>query len=194
MKTNFVTSAFALFICLIISVLPFNTACNSAKKSQKAKSHTTTRRTAPSTGSGTATSPSNTSSPTPNATTTPLPTESNSMIRFVKSNQLMPVLETAVQQNKPVFVEFYASWCAPCKTLEAEVFNTPEVSSFVNDNFIALKVNMDSEDGKGIAQIYDVEKLPTMLFLDKKGNELNRIIGTTTPGRFIRAGAEAIGK
>ena len=116
------------------------------------------------------------------------------MIAFIKSNRLMPVLEEAQKANKPVFVDFYASWCGPCKVLERDVFNTSEVSTFVNEHFVSVRISTETEDGKAVAQIYGVDKLPTMLFLDKKGVELDRIVGTTTPGRFIRSGAAALDK
>jgi thioredoxin 1 len=104
----------------------------------------------------------------------------------------MPVLEEANKQNKPVFVEFYASWCAPCKVLDKEVFNAPEVAKFINENYVSVKITTESEDGKAVAQLYNVESLPTMLFLDKKGNELKRMVGTTTTSRFIAAGKAAL--
>ena len=55
---------------------------------------------------------------------------------WMDSERLMPVLELAQQQNRPVFVEFYADWCAPCKVMEEELFTEPIVYAYFNSYFL----------------------------------------------------------
>jgi thiol-disulfide isomerase/thioredoxin len=188
--------SFSTFVFLTCAVISYGAmmGCRSSKKTTSTRPPKTSTRPRPNPQSDTdVAQPTSPAKPSP-TNPAPIETIAGSKIAFIKSNRLMPVLEEANKQNKPVFVEFYASWCGPCKTLEKEVFNTIEVSSFVNEHFVSVKISLDTEDGKAVAQLYAVEKLPSMLFLDKKGNEVNRIVGTTTPGRFIRAGADALEK
>jgi thiol-disulfide isomerase/thioredoxin len=189
MKTTSFSFVSLVLVALCALSLTLAPSCYSAKKSPKPKK-TTPRRTQPTTEDGSVT----TEPTSPPVVPEEILVETGAGINYIKSNKLMPILEMANAANKPVFVEFFASWCGPCKTLDKEVLSTKEVYSFVNENFVSVKINADSPDGKAVSQLYDVAALPTMLFLDKKGNELGRLVGMTTSGRFIRAGADALGK
>ncbi len=100
----------------------------------------------------------------------------------------MPVLEEAQRIQKNVFVAFEASWCTPCKVMESEIFTQPQVYELFNRKYINFKTDFDSETGKIIAQIYEVEKLPTVLLLDPKGVVLERHIGMATVAKMKEIG------
>jgi thioredoxin 1 len=105
-------------------------------------------------------------------------------IQWVDSDRLMPVLEEAQRLQKNVFVAFEASWCAPCKVMESEIFSQSAVYELYNRKFINFKTDFDSETGKTIAQIYEVEKLPTVLILNPQGVVLERYLGMATATRM----------
>lgn len=104
----------------------------------------------------------------------------------------MPVLEQAQREKKPVFVEFYASWCAPCKVMEEEVFTQVETFRYLNMNFLNFRTDYDSPSGKTIASIYEVKSLPTVLFLDPQGVVLERHIGMANPSVLQSLGDSAL--
>lgn len=103
----------------------------------------------------------------------------------------MPALEEAQRIQRPVFVEFSADWCAPCKLMEEEIFTIPTVYSLLNDRFVNFKVDFDKEAGRTIADIYEVSALPTILFLDPKGVVLERHTGGIGSGSFLTNMAHA---
>ena len=49
-------------------------------------------------------------------------------------------LAKARQENKPLFVDFYAVWCVPCKKMAQNVFTQEEVGKYFNAHFISLPI------------------------------------------------------
>jgi thiol-disulfide isomerase/thioredoxin len=116
-----------------------------------------------------------------------LPTDyAGGQILWTLSETLMPVLEEAQRINKPVFLEFSASWCVPCKVMEEEIFTQPVVYRVLNDRFINLKMDYDKQTTKTVASIYEVSSLPTILMLDPQGVVLQQHVGLMTVADFQR--------
>lgn len=73
--------------------------------------------------------------------------------------------------TKPVLVDFWASWCAPCNIL------TPILEKLVEDfegNFILAKTNLD--EAPLTAQKFGIERIPTVIFF-KKGKPVSGFVG-----------------
>lgn len=84
------------------------------------------------------------------------------------------ILNQALRQTKPVFIDFYADWCAPCKELDKQTFSSPEVVRLSND-FIMLKVDLTSADDpktEALREKYQARGVPTLVFLKPDGAEI----------------------
>jgi len=82
--------------------------------------------------------------------------------------------------DKPVLVDFYATWCGPCQFM-APVLN--EVGSQLKDKILVVKV--DTEKYPSIADKYRIEALPTFIIF-KDGEPYDRFEGALTVDQLIQ--------
>ena len=88
-------------------------------------------------------------------------------LTFTKSNFEAEVLNS----DKPVLVDFWASWCGPCRML------APTVDAIADDYAATVKVgkvNVDEENE--LAMRYNVASIPTLI-LFKDGKPAERTVG-----------------
>ena len=81
-------------------------------------------------------------------------------------------LAQAKRENKPIVIDFMASWCVPCRRMEKETFTDPQVAKLL-DQVVFLKV--DTDEHPDLAKSFDVEGLPDIRFLNPDGVEVRRL-------------------
>jgi len=72
--------------------------------------------------------------------------------------------------KKKVFINFYATWCSFCKMMDTNTFKDAAVIAYLNDNFIAVKVDVDKE--RNVAAQYSISPLPDVWFISEKGEAI----------------------
>ena len=90
------------------------------------------------------------------------------------------MLSVAMKEAKPIFIDFYADWCAPCKELDEKTYSTPEVVARSRD-FVMLKVDLTSADdpqAEMLRKKYQARGVPTLVFLTPDGREIPGLRGT----------------
>ncbi|MBN1271983.1 MAG: protein-disulfide reductase DsbD [Candidatus Aminicenantes bacterium] len=94
-------------------------------------------------------------------------------------------IEEAAVRSLPVFLDFYAEWCIPCKEMDAVTFVDQRVVD-MSRNFIMLKVDLTDRKDATIRHLrtkFDIRGVPTYVFLKPDGTEMKslRIVGFVKP-------------
>ena|GEM_PF-499835 len=90
---------------------------------------------------------------------------------------LEEALKKAQQEDKLILIDFFSTTCIPCIKLSRTVFRDPVMSGFINKHFISLKITDELSDYKDLKKKYNAWGLPTVLFLEGSGHEVDRNCG-----------------
>jgi uncharacterized protein YyaL (SSP411 family) len=85
-------------------------------------------------------------------------------------------------EYKKIFLHFYADWCHYCKVMADETFKDSALISYLNENFISIRVDFDRQSK--IVASYGVRGLPSTWFLTEHGEIIGRIPGYISAERL----------
>ena len=96
-----------------------------------------------------------------------LPSKSSTAVAAEQIPAFEAALKQSVSENKPLMIDFWASWCKNCTKMESTTFKSPDVLRRLDD-FIVFKFNaekMDAKDVKPILDYFKVLGLPTYIII-----------------------------
>lgn len=113
-----------------------------------------------------------------------------SHVEFKKVKSETELQQALAENNKPlVMLDLYADWCVACKEFEKETFSDPSVQKAFGD-MLLLQVDMtkNSEENRALMTKYKVLGLPTILFFNRDGKEIEggRVNGFMPPVEFLQ--------
>jgi thioredoxin:protein disulfide reductase len=96
-------------------------------------------------------------------------------------------LEAARARGEPVVLDFSADWCVPCREMEHTTFVDPTVVREAL-GFVRMRANLTAENQRNQAIIrqFNVEGVPTTVFIDATGKIRKRRVGYVGPVEFLR--------
>lgn len=129
----------------------------------------------------------------------------NSIAQEIKWVSLEDALALQKKKPKKIMMDVYTNWCGPCKMLDKNTFQNPDVAKYVNDNYYAVKFNAEGNDVvkyKGtsysnpgykaemasrrnsvhdLTRILKVNAYPTIVFFDEQGELIFPLRGYQNP-------------
>jgi len=80
-------------------------------------------------------------------------------------------LTTLLSKNDKVMIDFFAEWCGPCKRIAPEIEKASEAKDWKG---VVAFVKVDVDAVEELAKEYDIEAMPTFIFL-QKGKEVTKL-------------------
>jgi thiol:disulfide interchange protein DsbD len=100
------------------------------------------------------------------------------------------LLIQAAQDDRPIIMDFYATWCSPCRELDETTFHDPGVVS-KSKNFIMIKIDLTSGNNPTFDELiknFRIKGVPTVVFLNPDGLERRdlRLLEFIGPAEFMK--------
>jgi len=79
--------------------------------------------------------------------------------------------------GKPVVIDFFATWCIPCKELDEKTFSDATVAKDL-DRFTRVKADLTNDQDPGVQELtkrYGIVGVPTVVFIDSSGHEQQQL-------------------
>ena len=117
---------------------------------------------------------------------------------------LAQAMEAQKKEPKKIFMDVYTDWCGPCKLLDKNTFQNPDVSRYIREHYYAVKFNAEGREkinffektftnpnfdpnrrGRNathqFTQFLGVKGYPTMVFFSENGDPIMPVVGYYKP-------------
>ncbi|MBT3228342.1 MAG: hypothetical protein HOD43_12425 [Candidatus Marinimicrobia bacterium] len=69
--------------------------------------------------------------------------------------------------------------------MDAETFIDPALIAYTSENFVSYHLNVDSSQNDDLSKRFNIHSIPSYVFVDEEGNEIDRIVGYRPPAEYL---------
>ena len=81
-------------------------------------------------------------------------------------------------------IDVSATWCGPCKAFKPPFEEVSKDKEFAK--YLFSSVDVDTEEGETISDVYGIRNVPTILFIDENNKEISRATGNLSKKEFCK--------
>ncbi|WP_205169580.1 thioredoxin fold domain-containing protein, partial [Burkholderia sp. LMG 13014] len=90
--------------------------------------------------------------------------------------------------GQPVMLDFYADWCVSCKEMEHLTFTDARVQTRLAQlHLVRADVTANNPDDQALLKRFNLFGPPGIIFFDRNGNEIGRVVGYQAAETFLRS-------
>lgn len=97
------------------------------------------------------------------------PTEKGIQFEQISLNE---AIQKSRAENKPLFVDVYATWCGPCKRMKKFTFTDEKLGAYYNEHFINISLDGETMEGRRFHNSFPFSAYPTLFVISPKGEVL----------------------
>ena len=88
----------------------------------------------------------------------------------------------------PAIIDFYADWCVSCKEMERFTFSDKRVQARLAQlQLLRADVTANNVDDRALLKRFDLFGPPGIIFFDRNGKEVLRVVGYESADTFLRS-------
>ncbi len=89
------------------------------------------------------------------------------------------------KQNKLLLIDFYTTWCAPCKQIERMIFNDETISSEMSKSFVVLRYDAEKDETHRLSLKHHIGSYPATVVLNSDQFVLHKLYGFGGPEKDL---------
>ncbi len=92
---------------------------------------------------------------------------------------------TAARQQKMLIVDFYTTWCLPCKELDKTIFRNDSIAGEISKNFVVLRYDAEKDSVFNLSLKHHICSYPTTVVLTAGGRLVHKMFGMGVKGSLV---------
>lgn len=111
----------------------------------------------------------------------------NRSINF-ETSSFSQAREKSEKENVMIFIDFYTTWCGPCKWMAKNVFTNDTIADFYNRNFVCISIDAEKGEGINLAKKFKINSYPSFLFVGVNDKVFHQSCGSMPVNSFLSVG------